>query len=73
MLHDYVQKKHPDWVAPMASIRFNDGLPGFSSWYSSALLTCPWNLRESFYELRSFTRKPHFASRPLPSKQSCAG
>jgi len=52
MLHDYVQRKHPDWVAPLASIRFNDGLPGFSSWYSSALLTCPWNLRESFYELR---------------------
>jgi hypothetical protein len=52
LLHTYIKKNHPDLLGPLAAIRFVDGLPEFSDWYSSALLGCPWNLRESLYELR---------------------
>ncbi len=52
LLHDYVERKHPELVAPLASLGFTDGLQDFSSWYTAALLACPWNLRESFYEIR---------------------
>jgi hypothetical protein len=52
MLHEYIGRKHSDWAVPLAQIRLVDGLPEFASWYSAALLACPWNLRESFYNLR---------------------
>lgn len=52
LLHDYIERKHRDAVVPLASLRFTDALQDFSSWYSAALLACPWNLRESFYEMR---------------------
>ena len=47
-----MKEKHPELVAPLASLGFTDGLQDFSSWYTAALLACPWNLRESFYEIR---------------------
>jgi hypothetical protein len=52
LLHDYIERKHPDVAVRLASLRFADGFQDFSSWYSAALLACPWNLRESFYEIR---------------------
>jgi hypothetical protein len=52
LFHDYIEQKHPDLVAPLASLRFTDGLEDFAGWYSAVLLACPWNLRESFYDMR---------------------
>ena len=52
LLHDYIKKEHSNLTVPLASIRLVDGLPDFANWYSSALLGCPWNLRESLYELK---------------------
>jgi len=59
LLHTYIKKNHPDLLAPLACIRFVDGLPQFSDWYSAALLGCPWNLRESLYELRDRLHSQH--------------
>ena len=52
MLHEYIERKHSDLAVPLAQMRLVDGLPEFANWYSAALLACPWNLRESFYDLR---------------------
>ncbi len=56
LLQDYIKKEHSNLFAPLASIRLVDGLPDFVNWYSSALLGCPWNLRESLYDLKERLR-----------------
>ena len=56
LLHDYIKKEHSNLSASLASIRLVDGLPDFASWYSAALLGCPWNLRESLYDLKEHLR-----------------
>jgi hypothetical protein len=52
LLHDYIKKEHSNLSGSLASIRFVDGLADFSNWYSSVMLGCPWNLRESLYDLK---------------------
>jgi hypothetical protein len=52
LLHDYVEKRHSQSAAPLTRLRLTEAFEDFQSWYSAALLGCPWNLRESFYDLR---------------------
>lgn len=52
LLHDYIERRHSQMAAPLATLCFTDATEDFPSWYSAALLACPWNLRESFYDLR---------------------
>ncbi|MGB9275720.1 MAG: hypothetical protein WCC08_10850 [Terrimicrobiaceae bacterium] len=56
LLHDYFKKEHSNLSASLASIRLVDGLPDFASWDCAALLGCPWNLRESLYDLKEHLR-----------------
>ena len=43
---------HSQLSAALASLRLTEASEEFPDWYSAALLACPWNLRESFYDLR---------------------
>ncbi len=52
LLRDYVERRHSQLSAPLATLRLIEAWEEFPSWYASALLACPWNLRESFYDLR---------------------
>jgi hypothetical protein len=52
LLHEYVERRHSHFAATLASIRLIEASEEFPGWYSAALLACPWNLRESFYDLR---------------------
>ena len=52
LLLEYVERRHSQLSAPLATLRFTEAWEEFPSWYASALLACPWNLRESFYDLR---------------------
>jgi hypothetical protein len=53
LLHDYVERGHSHFAAALASLRLVDAFEEFPNWYSAALLACPWNLRESFYDYRA--------------------
>ena len=52
LLLAYVEKRHSELSATLASLRLSEASEKFLDWYSAALLACPWNLRESFYDLR---------------------
>jgi hypothetical protein len=52
LLHYYVEKRHSQSAPPLTRLRLTEAFEDFQSWYSAALLGCPWNLRESFYDLR---------------------
>ncbi len=52
LLLDYVERRHSQLSASLATLRLTEASEEFPRWYASALLACPWNLRESFYELR---------------------
>jgi hypothetical protein len=47
-----VERRHSQLSAALASLRLTEASEEFPDWYSAALLACPWNLRESFYDLR---------------------
>ncbi|HEY6675697.1 MAG TPA: hypothetical protein VIZ87_02855 [Terrimicrobium sp.] len=52
LLLEDVERRHSQLSAALASLRLTEASEEFPDWYSAALLACPWNLRESFYDLR---------------------
>ena len=59
LLHDYIEKHHSRFTAALATLRLIEASEQFQNWYSAALLACPWNLRESFYDLRDPVHSKH--------------
>ncbi len=52
LLYEYVEKRHSQFTPALSTLRLIEASEEFPNWYSAALLACPWNLRESFYDLR---------------------
>jgi hypothetical protein len=59
LLYEYVERRHSHFAAALASLRLIEAAEDFPNWYSAALLACPWNLRESFYDLRARIHSEH--------------
>ena len=59
LLHEYIERRHSHFAAALPSLRFVEASAEFPAWYSTALLACPWNLRESFYDLRTRIHSEH--------------
>jgi hypothetical protein len=52
LLREYIERRHSHFAAALATLRLSEATEEFPNWYSAALLACPWNLRQSFYDLR---------------------
>ena len=79
LLHEYIERRHSHFAAALPSLRFVEASEEFPAWYSTALLACPWNLRESFYDLRERVHSEHLIAlldqafdRPLSAELSRA-